>query len=276
MGATHRFIILFTVVSSWLFAACSNANQVDLPNQVPVQTRTADNVILLEGWSFTDKQAPYIERMSKPDNPAFDGALLWYGYVETQDAKKAALSMLEAEGFENAKIKSVRQAYGDLLKQIDGHPEAEVTMLIIEGRLSGKPARANVYTWFGTILDPTGKKTMTHVFMAPVPIYEAMGGIAVNAVYNLNASVNSGTNMLELGQLSADESSVKMVELFHGWAVDYITNNIMLMQLMGQTMSMNQQVLDSMQSYNNALSQCGGLDCNISQGADGLWTATPD
>ena len=272
-----HFSFTLLALLALFFSGCSNAaGQSELPNQVPIKAKTTDNVTYIQNWSFVEKKAAHIGKILKPDNAAFDGALLWYGPIETQDYKKAALSALKAEGFTKPKIVSTHETNVDFLRQIDGHPEARAYMLVIDGRLAGKPARASVYTWFGNALDASGKTTTTHVFMAPSPIYEALGGIAVNSVYNLDATVAESTNMLEIGRLSPDESTAKMAELFNSWAVTYIQTNIAIMQMMGQTMAINQQTLNSMQSYNNALSQCGGWDCSISQGGDGLWTATPD
>ncbi len=271
-------LIIFILAFFLLSTACTNATeQQEFPNQIPVKEKLEDQTTYLKNWTFVDKSAPHIIRMIKPENPVFDGALLWHGYIETQTEKDAAFSALKAEGFKNPKITSIRETNVEFLRRIDRHPEARAFIMEVEGKLSGKPARANIYTWSGTALEKSGKKTLVHVFMAPQPIYEAMGGFAVNSVYSLDAMVPADSIMLELGQFSPEKATTQMVQLFNSWAITYIETDMAITQmLMGQTMSMNQQLLNSMQSYNNALSQCGGWDCSMSQGADGTWTSTPD
>lgn len=273
-------IALGLMVILFCLMACSKAQTSSYPNQVPTIVELADGSRQLEHWSSVGKAAPHINQMFRPDRPEFDGAVLWYGRVPSKDPGSGSLAgafrALEAEGFEHPKVESIQPATIDFIRQIDSHPQAQVHIIFVTGSLSGEPAKAILYNWFGQVAESSGDKAIAHVFMAPTPIFEALGGIAVSGVYNLNATVAPGTNMLKLGRLSPDQATKKLAQLVDGWAVNYLQTQIAMMQMMGQTLSMNQQVIDSMQSYNNALSQCAGWDCTFSQDATGAWTATPD
>ena len=275
MKKLHSFLILLFLLP---FMACSNATgQQTYPNQIPVKMTTADGKSILKNWSFVKSADENTLVMKKPDNPAFTGALMWGGNIKSKDPKEATLRALKLQGFQNGKVKAMREVNSNFVQQYDGHPNARVHVLIVDGQLSGKPARAAVYTWHGKTYDDTFTLTNVNIFMAPRPIFEALGGVVAPSVGWFDAVASPDINLLKFGQLSPDTAAKKMTHFFDTWLYNYLQINNALMEMMiGQVTASNQQLLNSMQSYNSALSQCGGWDCSISQGADGMWSATPD
>ena len=265
------------ILATLCLSACAPASgQPAYPNQVPVIVETADYQANLRGWTFVDTDATHIKKMTKPDDPIFDGAVAWYGDVQSRQPEDAALKALELEGFSKPKVVSIQESHTVFIRQLDSNKNASVHLMVVDGQLSKQPARAVVYCWYGNIPDESGNETTTHVFMAPRPVFEALGGIVVPSVLYLQAIAPKDMKMLDYGKLSPNEATQRMATVVDSWAVNYLLVNLEMLRSMGQTMSLNQQVLDSMQSYNSALSACGGWDCNFSQSSDGTWTAIPD
>ena len=151
-------------------------------------------------------------------------------------------------------------------------------MYIFDGELKGQPAKAIAYTWSGKAL--CGDEDfchVAHVFMAPKAQFEALGGGAVIAVAWLQQDVPDGvTSMTKYGVLADSEAVAKLAQYADSWMAGYIQTHVQMMQSMGTAHNISQSVISSMQSYNNALSQCYGLDCSISQGPGNGWTVEVD
>ena len=261
-----------------IFAGCQPAASQNLPDVVLKRVDTAAGSTTLQGWDEVAGPRVTIPKVLTPQNPEFSGARLFYETSLDSNSKSATEAMLKLNGFTKSRYRSSHDAETSFVKTIDGHDNAGVKTFFYEGQLDAKPAKAISYTWSGQVLCK-GKAfcTVVHTFMAPNAEFEALGGGAVLAVAWLQQDVPSSvTSMREYGALPADQATQKLAQYANSWMVGYIQTHIQMMQMMGQNAAINQQVMDGMQSYNNALSQCGGWDCSFSQGADGMWTATPD
>ncbi len=269
--------VLFSVCLSFL-AACGPAASQDLPDVVIKRLKLEDGTSVLEGWRTEPGARSTVGKIYIPETPAFADAKILYESSSFPDPKKATEEILKLNGFQKAKFRSSASANKNFVQTIDGHHDAEIEVFFYEGRLNGKPAKAIAYTWMGQVL--CGEEAfcaVAHVFMAPSDQFEALGGGATLAVLWLQQDVpSSAPSMKKYGAMPPEQATKRLAQYADLWMVGYLRTHVEMMQMMGQYAAFNQQLMNSMQSYNNALSQCGGWVCSITQGGDGNWTATPD
>jgi hypothetical protein len=210
-----------------------------------------------------------------PDNDVFDGASAYFVQIDERKPKRAAIKALKREGMRSAKVVSMSEVDRKALQSIDPDKKATVFAIMLEGKIDGRPARAIGYVWYGSAGHAEGEPSNSGVsmFQAPTPAFEALGGMAIPGVLWLGGTCKEDENMLEDGRLPPKQATKKLAVFFNSWMVNYVTNQMAMTMMMGQTMAIQQQTLSNMQSYNNAMAACGGAgDCMV-MGADGSWTA---
>lgn len=266
------------ILGAALFATCQSAESQTLPDTVLKRVTNEDGASTLQGWNEVKGPRITIPKILTPQGAEFSGARLFYESSLDSDARSATEKVLGLNGFTRAQYKTSHATLKSFIKTIDGHKNADVTIFFYEGRLDGKPAKAITYTWSGKVLcGDDDFCNVVHTFMAPSDQFESLGGGAVLAVAWLEQDVPQGvTSMKKYGAVPAKDATQKLAQYVNSWASTYLKTHVQMMQMLGQNTSINQQVIDNMQSYNNALAQCGGWDCSISQGGNGMWTATPD
>lgn len=270
--------IVICVLGIVLFANCQPAASQALPDIVIKRVDKSEGGTTLDGWSEAPGPRGTVSKVLTPQNDTFSAARLFYESHSERDPKSATEAVLKLNGFQRARFRSSHQAETSFVKTIDGHSDAAVTTFFYDGELGGKPAKAIMYTWGGQVLcKGEAFCSIVHVLMAPNAEFEALGGGAALAVAWLQQDVPASvSSMKNYGALPPKEAAEKLAQYANNWMASYIQTHVQMMQMMGQTAAINQQVLSSMQSYNTALSQCGGWECSFSQGGDGMWTATPD
>ena len=268
--------LLLTVCLSLLNTG--TAASEGLPAVVLKRVSLADGSTQLAEWTQTTGQRITQPKILKPDNPAFPDAILFYESSIEPDSQLASKEVLELNQFKQPVLRAHHAATTDFVKTIDGHANAGVNMYLYDGQFAGSPAKAIAYTWSGQAL--CGEESfcsVVHTFIAPVEQFKALGGGAVIAVAWLQQDVPPGVNSMEkYGDISDGLAVEKLARYADSWMAGYIQTHVQMMQSMGAAHNINQQVISSMQSYNNALSQCYGLDCSISQGPGNTWSVTTD
>jgi hypothetical protein len=195
--------------------------QGGLPNLVAVRTIGSDGKPTLAGWrSVAVPKAATGLRYSarlEPSSAAFSGARVFVVSLGEADAVSAARKAAAAEGFETTKVlaeKTAPQAVVDRLEK-----GSKVTAVMLEGRLGGRPARFVGHVWYGAAGEPDGKAASgVHAFVAPEPVFVALGGFAIPAVLFLNAKATPDSIMAEEGSLAPEDATAKLASMFAQWA----------------------------------------------------------
>ena len=248
------------------------------PDVVVKRIELGDGSTSLANWRERAPARPSQRKMLIPRHPSYQGARLFYEKSMQPTPRAATEDILSMSGFRGAVYKAESSGNREFVRTIDGHPRSAITTFMYEGTLGGQPAKAIAYVWSGKAVCGTDPYCHTpHVFMAPNNQFKKLGGGAPIAIAWLNQDVPAGVNAMDkYGSLAPQEATFKLAQYVNTWMVGYIQTHIQMMQMMGQANSISQQVMQSMQSYNNALSQCYGMDCSISQGPGNTWSATID
>lgn len=273
-----RLKCFIPLVGLILIMGCGNATSQQMPSLVLERIKTADGSSTLADWRVSPGQRVTQAKVLTPNHSAFPDAQLYYESSKDKTPRTATESLLALNGFEKSKFLAHKKTTTDFVRTIDGHRDASVNIYFYEGVLKEKPAKAISYTWSGQVLCGDEEFcSVAHIFMAPDNQFEALGGGAVLAVAWLEQDVPEGVaSMKKYGDIPPDLAVRKLAQYADSWMASYIHTHVQMMQMMGSSHNVNQQVLSSMQSYNNALSQCYGLDCSIAQGPGNSWSVEID
>lgn len=264
-----RYLLTLLLVLTPLLA------RAELPNLVAKLVEYENGLKGLEGWRMEpETQTSEYSARIVPIDPVFSGAVSHFQSVVSGDPMRSAIEVATGNGMTDAKVVAIDEMDAGMLKPIDPHPDATLHFVTIEGQMGGKPARGVFMNWFGTagLAEDEPASTGVHYFMAPKDQFEALGGWAIIAIRFLDATATDDTVMVELGRKAPKEAHNELAQMFGAWAVSYVQTQAAITMMMGQTMQIQQQTIQSMQSYNNALSQCGGLGCSMSMDAQGIWS----
>ena len=240
-----------------------------LPNQRAVLIENTDGTSILEGWS---SRVPSVQEMYDrytPDNPAFQGAETWKIPVEDSDLKRGTLFAFDLAGLKDAEILAFAYGNPSAMDVLDSHPDAKMASIMVEGELNGKLARGIAITIYGSSTTEPPTTATVQAFMAPKPVFEALGGIAVPGVWWLLGVTSADENMLEDGRLPPDEAVAKLNLFFAAWIEHYV------IPMMSMSMQMQMQSIQNMQSWNNSMNACAGdPNCSVVPMNDGSggWT----
>lgn len=268
MGTLATFVFALLVN----LAGCAPASY---PNSVPKATQYEDGRYGLEGWKHLGEgRNDAVRSRIVPEERAFRGAISYFMQVDTSNPATAAKRAVRAEGLRGPRVLARTTLDPDISKHVEPDPEGRIHSVMLEGRLNGRDARAIAVVWYGSYGHAEGEPSNSgvHVFMAPKDVFEAMGGYAVVAVRHFGA-VSSG-RMDRDGRLRPKVATTKLNDVMAHWVVGYVEQMMVMQMMMGQTMAIQQQTIDHMMSYNNALSTCAGLDnCSIQMDGTGGWYA---
>lgn len=266
---THIFAITFF---SLLIPYGDATSEQVLAIEAARRVESTDGRSVLENWSFVTSDHPGISEVTVPDNPLLEGAKTIYGRFNEKDPKTASLAILNTQNMQKIKLLAKKTSNTEFIHRIDGDPEAEVNILMYEGIIDEKDTTAIIYIWYGNPIDNNENYSAVHAFIAPTAIFKALGGITIPGVLWLSRTSSEADQLIEDSSLSPDAATTKLALFVDNFAVNYIINHLAIMSMMGQLNAANQQLLNSMQSYNTALSQCNGFDCTMSQDAQGTWS----
>lgn len=278
MHVLFRLKCFIPLMGLILILGCNSAATQEMPDLVLERINVADGTPSLANWTVRPGQRVTQAKVLTPNHSAFPEARLFYETSKGKTPQSATESVLALNGFEKSKFLAHQKTTTDFVRTIDGHKDASVNIYIYKGILNGKAAKAIAYTWSGKVLCGNEEFcSVAHVFMAPDNQFEALGGGAVLAVAWLEQDVPENvTSMKKYGNLTPRLAVEKLGQYADSWMASYIQTHVQMMQMMGSAHNINQQVLSSMQSYNNALSQCYGLDCSIVQGPGNSWSVEVD
>lgn len=202
-------------------AVAQTTPAVALPDQVAVRITDADGEPSLQGWHATPAPAAtpelrYYSVHVEPENAVFAGAKAFAGSWNASDAIAAARNAAGAEGFETTKV--LAQAVVDPAIATRLGSDTRVTSVMLEGRLNGQPARFAGYVWYGAHGEPDGKAASgVHGFVAPEPVFVALGGYAVPGILFGVAVATPETPMSVDGAKAPDVQARELADLFAGW-----------------------------------------------------------
>lgn len=258
-GALAAFGLVF------LSSACSQS----LPNQRAVLIEDYDGSSYLEGWSTRPPTTEQMYDRYAPDNPAFRGAETWKIPVEDSDLKRGTLTAFAAAGMQNPKIIAFEYGNPSAMGVLDSHPDANMASIMVRGRINGAEARGIAINIFGSSTTEPPTTATVQAFMAPKPIFEALGGMAVPGVWWLSGMTAPDENMLEDGTLPPDEAVAKLNKFFAAWIEYYV------IPMMAMTLQTQMQSIQNMQSWTNSMNACAGdPNCSVVPMNDGSggWT----
>ena len=250
---------LFLCILGTAFAA-------DYPNQpaIPIEDENGDR--RLQHWSEGTPTDPRMTGISLPDNPAYAGASIWMVKLPRQAAESAAKTGFEAAGMKKVKIIATADGNPAAMKVLDNSETAEAKVVMVDGVIGDEGSRGIALILRGQ--NNGTEKSTVHGFLAPTDAFVALGGFAVPAVQWLQASAEPGDDMSLDGALPPQQAVNKLRDFFTVWVSDYV------IPMLGITMQMQMQSIQSMQSWNNAMNACAGdSSCTVVPQADGNWEA---
>ncbi len=256
MHTGSRFLFVFLV----LLATVCNA-ETTYPNMPAVAQKYANGVHGLTGWhSATDAGARAPDRIV-PDDSVFNGAVSWSMQVDEQDLRKVTLAAAKSEGFTVKKFLAVTPIdWEKTLAYIEPDPDGEAVVVMLEGNLGSTPARGIMLVWYGKYGLAKGAAAVSSVyaFIAPTPVFEALGGPDIPGVRVFDATTEPDSNMLGDGNLIHAAATQKLALFFHDWvAVRKLGTNMSDRNTMYQS-----QTIHYLQNWNGELSSCAGnADC---------------
>lgn len=209
-----------------------------LPDQMAVKIGGPDGKPSLQGWKTTPAPAGtpglrYYLVHIEPEDAAFAGAKAFGGSWDAADAVSAARNAAAAEGFETTRVLA-QAAVDPVVARLE--PGGRVTSVLLAGKLDGQPALFAGYVWYGALGELDGKVASgVQGFVAPEPVFVALGGYAVPAILSGIAVATPDTPMSVDGAKPADVQAKELADLFAGWAAsrqsgDNLSTMNMIMQ----------------------------------------------
>ena len=253
----------------WFSVAAFPATAEKLPDQPTIAVETASGEMVLKNWSPAPATSDNMKKRFVPDAREFSGADTWIVAIEDADLKRASRKAFSAAGMNGVKILAFEAANPAALDVIDSQPAAQAASVMVEGKIDGRLARGIAFVLFASIEGDVPETASVHGFMAPRPVFEALGGMAIPGVLHFGATTAPDENMLEDGTLKPVQAVQKLNSFFAGWVEGYV------IPMMSMSMQMQLQSIENMQSWNNAMNACAGdTSCNVVPMNDGSggWT----
>jgi len=270
-----RFLIIGLMTAA--LSACS-VQTTEYPNWPTKHATTESGMHSLENWVENVGPCEDLKYCIVPSADAFQGSVSWFQQVDQDNPKKAAKTAARDQGLKSISVLATARVDQVSLKAIEPDENGTAYAVMLEGKLKGRDARAIMLVWYGRYghAEDDPASSGVHAFMAPKPAFEALGGMAIPGVRWFGGGTADDEDMREDGELSPKAATKKLASFHAAWAAaqgntDLIAQQ-MLFNMQMQTMQIHQQTINQMQSYNNALSACGGLDCSMSMNGDGTWT----
>lgn len=265
---THIITVFIVAVIS---TGCTDRAMAEapLPNQPTVAIENYDGKRVLKDWSAQKATALGMKDRATPDNPVFAGAETWIIAVNQTNLDTATREAFVAAGMSNIKILASESGNPAAMQVLHAHPQAKQASVMLEGSLDGTKARGIALVILGNADGGAPETASVHGFMAPIPIFEALGGMAVLGVLHLHGQTSPQENMLEDGKLSPVVASRKLNSFFAAWVQAYV------IPMMATSMQIQQQSIQNMQSWNNSMNACAGdPSCSVVPMNDGSggWT----
>lgn len=247
-GSRFLFVILI------LLATPCNA-KTTYPDMPAVAQLYANGVSGLAGWhSATEAGAGTSDRIV-PDDPVFDGAVSWSMQIDEQDLRRATLTAAESENFTVEKFLAVTPIDQEkTLAYIEPDPNGDAVVVMLEGKLGTTPARAIMLVWYGTYGLAKGAAAVSRVyaFIAPTPVFEALGGPDIPGVRRFDATTQPDSTMLADGNLTHAAATQKLALFFHDWVAVQVLGT----STDGQATEHQSRTIHYLQNWNNALPVC--------------------
>lgn len=192
-----------------------------LPDVTAVRTIGADGKPILEGWRSTEppkdagilRFSLYIEPKAKE----FAGARTFSSAVRETDAVSAAKKAASVEGFETTRVLAEAKVKQDVMTRLEKGSWA--TSVMLDGKMSGKPAKFVGTVWYGAWGEKDGKASAgVSGSVAPDAVFVVLGGYAVPAILFNNARATANTRMSVDGGKPPQQQVKELSDLFAGWA----------------------------------------------------------
>ncbi|MEL7296619.1 MAG: hypothetical protein AAGJ86_03095 [Pseudomonadota bacterium] len=256
----------FLAIQALLAIACGSAFtdiEAALPNQPTVAIERDDGSRTLANWSTAASMHENMSERILPDNPAFEGAEVWLMLSQGDSLETAAVDAFRQAGLQDATIIASTPCNPVAVDVLDASPGSEGAVVMVAGTLGGEAARGIGIVLFGRD-DEHGPHANVHAFMAPENKFVALGGFAVPGVRWLMASTAPNEDMTIDGSFAPEAATARLSEFFSVWVEHW------LIPMMAMTLQSQMQSIQSMASWNNAMSACAGdANCTVVEAADG-------
>ncbi|MEM1261259.1 MAG: hypothetical protein AAGH76_02555 [Pseudomonadota bacterium] len=256
-----RAIVLAPLLAA--FGATTVHGESRLPNQPAIATEDDSGNRQLQHWTATEPTASKMKERAVPNRAEFAGAELWLMHEPGKDPQQVAVAAFARAGMQNVVVAAHAPGNPAAMHVLDSHPESSADVVMVTGEISGNDARGIALLLYGGSGDgPT--ESGVHAFMAPAPVFEALGGYAIVAVKWLQASASIDSDMREDGAMAPLAASRRLNEFFAAWVEGFV------MPMLAMSMQMQMQSIQSMQSWSNAMNTCAGdASCSVVPSADG-------
>lgn len=246
--------------------------QATLPALEPELAEDKAGRMGLAGWRHVEDGQ--LREVMEPRKRIYEGARTYFVQVDARDPQAAAKRAAAQGGLRHARVLSTTLLDPEVSRHVEPDPEGRINSVMLEGKIGGKSARAIALAWYGSFGHAEGEPSNSgvYVFMAPDNAFEALGGYAVLAARNFSAEVTGSTRAQ--GSLRPRAATQALNKIVAEWVVLYVQQQMVMQMMMGQTMAIQQQTLNQMMTYNNAMSTCAGMDnCSVEMDGTGEWYA---